>query len=92
MSQSLGEKVKSLRGLKRVTQEELAVAVGISRNYVFKIESREAIPSMKTLSTIASYFGVSVGSLIDGEEVIIALRTKADHFSSGISELKKAIG
>ncbi len=59
-----GKRIVSLRKSKKMTQEELATALGISRSALslYEIEKRE--PDTETLLKIASYFEVSADFLL----------------------------
>lgn len=56
MRDYIGNKVFELRKLKCVTQEELAVALGVSRQTVIAIEKGNYIPSLLLGFKIASFF------------------------------------
>ena len=60
---TIGNKIRSLRLEKELTQEELSAALAISRSAIAKYESNNGIPSKKNLKKIASYFHVSTNYL-----------------------------
>ncbi|KKR49642.1 MAG: Transcriptional regulator, XRE family [Candidatus Curtissbacteria bacterium GW2011_GWA1_40_16] len=62
---ALAEKIKKLRKVKRMTQVELAVAIGLSPSYVAAIEQATRQPSLKTLKKLARVLGTRVTDLID---------------------------
>lgn len=63
-ARELGRKVLSYRKEKKLSQEELARLVGVSRNYVSLIERGEAHGiSMKVVSQLAIALGTSPGEL-----------------------------
>ncbi len=62
---TFGEKLKSLRNEKRITQESLAEALDVSRSAIAKWEMDSGFPEVSNLRTIAKYFGVSVDELLD---------------------------
>ena len=64
------EKLKELRNLKDLTQEELAEALFVSRTAVSKWESGRGYPSLDSLKEIAKFFGVTVDELLSGEELL----------------------
>jgi transcriptional regulator with XRE-family HTH domain len=64
------EKLQQLRKRKKLTQEELAQALFVSRTAVSKWESGRGYPNIDSLKTIAKYFGVSVDELLSGEELL----------------------
>ena len=61
---ALGRRVKELRGLHGITQEELADRSGLFRTYMSRIESGRANPTLTMLHQIAAAFGVDVGELL----------------------------
>ena len=64
------EKLQQLRKRKKLTQEELAQALFVSRTAVSKWESGRGYPNIDSLKTVAKYFGVSVDELLSGEELL----------------------
>lgn len=65
-----GEKLKALRVEKNKTQNELANELFVSRTAISKWESGNGFPSIDSLKLIASYFNVSVDSLLSNDEII----------------------
>lgn len=59
----IGNKLKQLRTVKRMTQEELANIVEVSPSTIQKWESDKADPNTGTLIKIAQTFGVSLDYL-----------------------------
>ncbi len=64
------EKLQQLRKQKNLTQEELAQALFVSRTAVSKWESGRGYPNLDSLKAIAKFFGVTVDSLLSGEELL----------------------
>lgn len=60
---TLGWKVKKLRKDKKLTQEELAEKIGISRVYMGYIEQGRENPSLKLLMKLARRFKVKIEEL-----------------------------
>ena len=60
---SVGEKIKLLRKLKGITQEELSDVLHISYQAISKWENGLAQPDISTLPTIANYFSVTIDEL-----------------------------
>ena len=58
-----GENLYQLRKLNRMTQEDLADAVGVTRQSVAKWESGDSIPDLEKCKIIADLFGVSLDDL-----------------------------
>lgn len=56
------------RAIKDITQQELAQAIGVSRQTINSIESGKYIPSTVLAMKIAQFFGKSVESIFELEE------------------------
>lgn len=65
MAIKIGEKIKSLRKSKNISQESLAKALGVTFQAVSKWETNVATPDVILIPSIASYFGVSIDELFD---------------------------
>ena len=63
-------KLQELRKQKKLTQEELAEILFISRTAVSKWESGRGYPSIELLKAISDFFSVSVDELLSGKELI----------------------
>ena len=62
--QMLGLRVKELRALQELTQEELADRCGVFRTYMSRIESGRANPTLTMLHTLAQGLEVVVTELL----------------------------
>ena len=65
MNITIGNKIKDLRQSRKLTQEELGKALGVSFQAVSKWENNIALPDIALVPTIARYFGVSIDELLD---------------------------
>ncbi len=63
----LGSKLKALRHELGMTQKELSEGI-VTRNMLSRIENSEALPSLSTLTELASRLSVPVGYLIDDHD------------------------
>lgn len=63
----LGNKLKKLRKEKNLTQSELSLSLGLSENYIAKIESGVR-PSMETFRKLAAFFQVPIEYLVSEKE------------------------
>lgn len=64
---NLGEHIQQYRKESRLSQEELAEKVGVSRQAVSKWESDQSVPDLEHLLTMSELFGVSVDELLKGK-------------------------
>lgn len=58
-------KISILRKQNKITQEELANAVGVSRQTIISIENGKYIASLPLAHRIASYFHLSIEEVFD---------------------------
>ncbi len=63
----LGKRIRALRKLKALTQEELGEKAGLSYKFVGEMERGEVNPSLDSLVGIANALGVKVGDLFPHE-------------------------
>ena len=65
---SLGSRINEYRRQRKITQEQLADAMGVTSQAVSKWENDISCPDITTLPRLADYFEVSLDKLIRGEE------------------------
>ncbi len=63
LPKNLGRKVQKRRQMLKLTQEELAFKVGVSRAYMGYIEQGRNIPSIELLQKIANALKISLKEL-----------------------------
>ena len=68
MENTIGKRIAALRREKGLKQEELAQAMGVSAQAVSKWENDQSCPDISLLPKLAKYLGVSVDTLLSGEE------------------------
>lgn len=68
MNLKIGEKIRSLRLQRKMTQEQLADRLGISYQSVSRWENGVTYPDIEFLPAIAKYFSVSVDELMGFDE------------------------
>ncbi|MDE6459584.1 MAG: helix-turn-helix transcriptional regulator [Paramuribaculum sp.] len=56
------------RAIRRITQEELAKAIGVSRQTIFAIENNKFVPSTELALKLSAYFGKTVNELFSLQE------------------------
>jgi transcriptional regulator with XRE-family HTH domain len=64
------EKLQELRRQKRLTQEELAASLYVSRAAISKWESGRGYPNIESLKAMAKFFSVTVDCLLSTDEVL----------------------
>ena len=63
MATRIGNRVKELRGERGWTQQQLADAVGVSRQSINSIERERYVPSLQLALTFARVFGCSTDEI-----------------------------
>ena len=96
MQLKIGNKIKTLRKQRGVTQEQLAEAIGISFQAVSKWENDIALPDITLTPALACYFGVSMDELFDynlreTEEKVEAICDRAYEYRSSDPRKSRAI-
>ena len=64
-SQELNNKIKIHRVIKNISQEELAIAIGVTRKTINTIETGKYIPSTVIAFKIARYFQTTVEDIFE---------------------------
>lgn len=64
------EKLCELRKNRKMTQEELAEALFVSRTAISKWESGRGYPSIDSLKEISKFFSVSIDDLLSADKII----------------------
>ena len=65
---SFDSKIHIYRATRRMTQQELADLVGVSRQTIMQLEKNRYNPSMLLAYSIAQVFGVTIEDLFDFRE------------------------
>ena len=68
---TLGERIKDRRQILKLTQEQLAKAVGLTPQHISAIEQDKRTPSLSSLAKLAEELGVTVDYLVTGKEGVI---------------------
>ena len=66
---TLGERIYKFRTEKEMSQEDLAVALEVSRQSISKWETNGSVPALDKLVKLSEIFGVSLDELVTGKEV-----------------------
>ncbi len=65
----LKSKIQELRKKNKISQEELAIAVGVSRQTITSLECEKYVASLVLAYKIAKYFNLSIEEMFDFSEV-----------------------
>ena len=66
---NMADRIQNLRKTKGISQEELAEALGVSRQAVSKWESGQSSPDLDKIVQLSEYFEVSTDHLLKGTEL-----------------------
>lgn len=69
INEKICEKIRLERLKRKYTQEEFADITGLSRNMIWKIETKRVSPTVKTLEKIAHALGMDFATLTDVSKV-----------------------
>lgn len=83
---TLGEKITKLRKDKKLSQLDIANAIGVSRDAISKYERDDIVPSVENAKKMANTLGVSLDYLVSEEERQEAIDNK---MIQRIKELQK---
>ncbi|MBW8326558.1 MAG: XRE family transcriptional regulator [Prolixibacteraceae bacterium] len=92
---TVGEKIKQIRELKKVSKEELAGRSGMDITIIDKIEQERNVPSLAPLIKIARALGVRLGTFLDDSDSYgpVVVRSGEHHkgvrFTSQSSETRE---
>ena len=87
----IGAKLKELRVLKGLTQEELADRAELSKGFISQLERNLASPSIATLMDILQCLGTTLGEFFNESPEEQIVFGKADYFEKQDQELKNEI-
>lgn len=82
-----GDNLRKLRKLKKISQEELAEKVGVSRQSVSKWETGDAYPEMNNILELCKIFKCNIGELVNDN--MIDLDSLDEDVKMSIVKLKK---
>ena len=87
----IGSKIKELRVLKGLTQEELADRAELSKGFISQLERDLASPSIATLVDILQCLGTDLKTFFDDTEDDRVVFKKEDYFEKTDTELHNVI-
>lgn len=88
----LGEKIISERKKCKLSQEELAEKLGITRQTISNWELNETSPDLKQASKLCDIFNISLDELTGKENAILTKLDKTESNSKLIIKLVKTVG
>lgn len=84
-NQLIGEKISTLRELKKITADVLAAKSGLSLKQLHSIESGASIPSLGVLIRVTRAMGIRIGTLLDDTVKEGPAVMRADEYQSTLS-------
>ncbi len=66
---SIGKNIKRIRGHKRLTQEDLAIKAGITKNALYNYESGRSEPNYKIINKLAQVLEVQVEDIMTKRDI-----------------------
>lgn len=89
---SLGQRIRERRVVLKLTQQDLAKAIGTTPQHISAVEQDKRIPALNSLSKIAEELGVSLDYLATGKEGIVTETIPAIKADKNMSvEAKRAL-
>lgn len=68
---TLGQRIRIRRQRLRLTQQQVAGALGLTPQYISAIEQDKRAPSLPSLAKLAEELGVTIDYLVTGKEGVI---------------------
>lgn len=84
VEKTVGEKIKQIRELKKVSLDELAERSGMEITLVQKIEQDRNIPSLAPLIKIARALGVRLGTFLDDSDRYGPVVVRSGEYHKGV--------
>lgn len=63
---AIGQKIRAVREQSNLTQDQLALMVGIGRSYLAKVESGKRNPTVDFVEKVAKGLGITLEDLFKG--------------------------
>ena len=87
----IGKKIKELRILKGLTQEELADRAELTKGFISQVERNHTSPSIATLVDILQCLGTDLKNFFEEDEDNQIVFSNEDYFEKEDKELKNTI-
>jgi transcriptional regulator with XRE-family HTH domain len=81
---NVGEKIRQIRELKKLSREDLAERTGLDTTLIRKLEEERIIPSLAPLIKVARALGVRLGTFLDDNDNFAPAVVKADDLHKGV--------
>lgn len=81
---TVGEKIKQIREMKKVSLEELAERSGMEISLLLKIEQEKNVPSLAPLIKIARSLGVRLGTFLDDSDSFGPVVVRSGEYHQGV--------
>src|SRR5690554_3648514 len=88
---TLGTKLLQLQHQRRLSVEELAAHLGVSKTAVSKWEANESTPSLNNTINICNYFEIPIDNFVRGVQGLCSLKDEAIHKSKYLTIDSKII-
>lgn len=88
MTIKIGGRIKELRKLQNVTQEQLAEALGVTNQAISRWESETGYPDIEYIIPIANFFNVTANYLLDDGSNEKLLKMETGEENGGNNEIK----
>lgn len=63
--QKVGQRLKSLRKEKNISQEKVALGIDVDLSFIGRIEKAQRIPSLKTVYLLAKFFEMDIKDFLE---------------------------
>ena len=84
---SIGTKIRQIRDDKKISQKDLAEAIGMTQANLHKLESDKIKAKLETVEKISSFFGVSLDELRDVEKATVRIETNQNNLNQKVSSI-----
>lgn len=81
---TVGEKIRQIREIKKVSLDELSVRSGIEISLLQRIEKEKNVPSLAPLIKIARALGVRLGTFLDDSDDYGPVVVRANEYHKGL--------
>lgn len=80
-----------LRKAKKITQQRLAIDLGIDQTSISSYECNKYLPTIEVLIKIADYFGVSIDYLLGLSDIKTPLKTASNNQTAYVISLYESL-